>query len=161
MEQRRKQGTDDYDGLLRSPTQSSRADSMESSRSPGGSARTPTLSNVPENSAFTVGDDDEESDAEEIPEPAVATPSASSASFRPSRSPSIDSSVDSSVPIQLRGMSEKARGKMPAGAPPFSRVNSSHSITTAASLTSPTAFTPSPEWVCPRPRSSPLFADLL
>lgn len=40
-----------------------------------------------------------------------------------SRSGSISSSLDEAVPIQLRGMSEKARGKLPAGQHTFSRQN--------------------------------------
>lgn len=61
----------------------------------------------------------------------------------------MSSVVDESVPLQLRGMSEKARGKMPAGQPTFSRQNSmtSQSSMTAALLTSPNGFTPTAVWV--------------
>lgn len=69
----------------------------------------PALSNVPEEDTFAIGDDDDEdSDGEER-----ATPAASPPTDHPSRASSISSSIDDTVPTQLRGMSEKARGKMP------------------------------------------------
>ncbi len=57
--------------------------------------------------------------------------------------------VDEPLPSQLRGMSEKARGKMPAGQPTFLRQNSSTSLSSHyASLMSPTGtFEPSAQWV--------------
>lgn len=123
-----------------------RADSIDSIRSPT-LPRTPTLSNVPEeNSAFAIGDDDD-SDAED------AQPTATPQSPVPSgasRSASIASSVDDSVPLQLRGMSEKARGKMPVGKPAFSRQNSTTSLSSLATPTlgpSEFGFTPSSTWV--------------
>ncbi|KAK4219322.1 high-temperature-induced dauer-formation protein-domain-containing protein [Rhypophila decipiens] len=71
---------------------------------------------------FAVGnDDDDDSDDEERP-----TPAASSPSENPSRSSSATGEDD--VPRQLRGMSEKARGKMPAGTGRFSRQNSTTSL---------------------------------
>lgn len=124
-----------------------RANSIDSLRSPTLS-RTPTLGNVQEeDSTFAIGDDDD-SDAEDprSPEPPRSPPRAPSGA---SRSESIASSVDESVPLQLRGMSEKARGKMPVGQPAFSRQNS---ITSLHSLAGPTLasnefFTPSVPWV--------------
>lgn len=97
--------------------------SFESLRSPStGHSRTPALSNVPEeDGTFTIGDDEEDSD-EERPTPTHSDPSES-----PSRASSI-SNVEDAVPTQLRGMSEKARGKMPAGSQNFSRQNSVTSL---------------------------------
>lgn len=127
-----------------------REPSMDSLRSPTIS-RTPTLSNVPEeNSAFAIGDDDD-SDAEpenRAPEtPRTAAPPPAGAS----RSASVASSIDETVPLQLRGMSEKARGKRPVGQPAFSRQNSTTSL--HATLSTPSLgpndfFTPSAQWVC-------------
>lgn len=124
-----------------------RTDSLDSIRSPTVS-RTPTLSNVPEeNSAFAIGDD-EDSDAEDAqaPEP-LRSPLQSPPGA--SRSASIASSVDESVPLQMRGMSEKARGKMPVGQPAFSRQNSTTSLSSVATPTlgSNEFFTPSTSWV--------------
>lgn len=124
-----------------------RTTSMDSIRSPTLS-RTPTLGNVPEeDSAFAIGDDDD-SDAEQ-----ASTPEAPQSPIRPvsgaSRSASVASSVDESVPLQLRGMSEKARGKMPVGQPTFSRQNSMTSLHSVAgpALGSNEFFTPSVPWV--------------
>jgi hypothetical protein len=140
IKQRRKEASNGDD--LRSPV-STRADSIDTIRSPI-SAMTPTLSNVPEeDGAFTIGDD-EDSDADED-ESMVHT--SQSSTSRHSRTPSVSSSVDSAVPTQLRGMSEKARGKMPIGTPTFSRVNSMSSVTSHATLSSPAVFIPSPQWV--------------
>ncbi|ETI24371.1 hypothetical protein G647_03740 [Cladophialophora carrionii CBS 160.54] len=93
---------------------------------------------------FAIGDSDD-SENEEPP-----TPSHSTHSIRTSRTPSVASSSipEDNMPIQLTGMSEKARGKMPANAPTFSRQNS----TTSLSATS--TYTPgrgavglTPEWL--------------
>ena len=156
LKQRRKEAADEAGDH---PSQNSRGESMDSVRSPA-SAMTPTLSNVPEEGgAFAIGDD-EDSDVED--EHSMEPASHSSTSNRHSRTPSVSSSVDSSVPTQLRGMSEKARGKMPAGTPTFSRANSLTSVTSQPMLATPTTFTPSPQWVCSlsRSRSRKLtFAD--
>lgn len=110
------------------------------------SARSPNLSNVPEeHSAFTIGDD-EESDPEEA---SASQPSQNRATspLPGSSAPSVSSAADD-VPTQLRGMSEKARGKQPVGAPSFSRQNSMtslHSLTPV--ITNSGAFEPSAEWV--------------
>ncbi|KAL5383738.1 hypothetical protein DPSP01_005841 [Paraphaeosphaeria sporulosa] len=124
-----------------------RADSIDSMRSPT-MPRTPTLSNVPEeSSAFAIGDD-EDSDADE-PHPATTPQSPVHAPSGASRSGSIASSIDESVPLQLRGMSEKARGKMPVGQPAFSRQNSTTSLSSIAIPILGTAdfFTPSAAWI--------------
>ncbi|CAK7206035.1 hypothetical protein SEUCBS139899_008818 [Sporothrix eucalyptigena] len=85
------------------------------------------LSDVAEDETFAIGgdEDDEDSDDDE-PRP---TPSQSSISDNLSRASSVVS-VEDAVPTQVRGMSEKARGKMPAGAGPFnfSRQNSTTSL---------------------------------
>ena len=141
--QRRKERGDRASGLP-SP---SRAGSSDSVRSPTGvrHPRTAALSNVPEDTgAFAIGDDDD-SDNEAAGE---RTPSQSSPSAQNSRRPSI-SSVDDTVPLQLRGMSEKARGKRPAGAPSFSRQNSMTSLSSPTVATMPPGFgfAPSAQWV--------------
>ena len=130
---------------ISSPARSTRNGSVESLRSPS-SARPPSLSDVPEEGGtFSIGDDD---DSEDDDHTFQATPSQSSPSAHDSRSPSIDS-VDDAVPMQLRGMSEKARGKMPVGQTSFSRVNSMSSISsrTAAIISTSSGFTPSAHWV--------------
>lgn len=84
----------------------SRRGSVDSVMSPTAShQRAPSLSDVPEDGTFAIGDD-EDTDDENHATPTTTPPA-------PSTAPSVGSSVDSSVPIQLRGMSEKARGKMP------------------------------------------------
>ena len=134
-------GSENAHSLLRSPRNSS----MDSLRSPV-SARTPSLSNVPEeDGSFAIGDDDSDDEEHEM----QPTPSQSSLSNHNSRTPSVSSSVDDAVPLQLRGMSEKARGKMPVGQPSFSRVNSMTSMSshTAAVSASAGGFAPSAQWV--------------
>jgi hypothetical protein len=124
-----------------------RTSSIDSLRSPT-VARTPTLGNVPEeDSAFAIGDDDD-SDADDSrpsEQPRSPVHSISGAS----RSASIASSVEDSVPLQLRGMSEKARGKMPVGQPAFSRQNSMTSLHSVAgpALATNEFFTPTVQWV--------------
>ena len=129
-----------------SPTRASRNSSIDSVRSPQG-ARTPSLSNVPEEGGpFAIGDDDSDDENRDF----VPTPSQSSPSGQDSRTPSISSSVGEPLPTQLRGMSEKARGKMPAGQPSFSRQNSTNSLSIHATvLMSPTpgAFYPTARWI--------------
>ncbi|KAF2140377.1 uncharacterized protein K452DRAFT_299725 [Aplosporella prunicola CBS 121167] len=123
----------------------SRQNSIDSPRSPA-TSRTPTLSNVPEeSSAFSVGDDEDSED-----ESNDRTPQARSASHSASNSRTASiASTDDTVPLQLRGMSEKARGKMPVGAPGFSRQNSTSSLSSLATpvLVSSGQFTPSVPWI--------------
>ena len=129
-----------------SPTQASRNSSVDSIRSPL-SARTPTLSDVPEEGgAFAIGDDDESEDEEQE---ILRTPSQSSPSTHNSRTASVSSSTEEPLPTQLRGMSEKARGKMPAGQPSFSRQNSTTSLNNyAVTISSPTSgFDPTAHWI--------------
>ena len=74
------------------------------------------MSDVPEEDTFAIGDDeDDDTDDDHHPTPAESTPTEA-----PSRASSVSSSVDDAVPTQLRGMSEKARGKMPGMGPDVS-----------------------------------------
>ncbi|KAJ5089124.1 hypothetical protein N7532_007808 [Penicillium argentinense] len=104
-------------------------------------ARSPLTQIPEENSAFAIGDDDSDDEGQH-------TPSQSSPSAQTSRRPSIASTADETG-SQVRGMSEKARGKMPAGHPPFSRQNSVTSQTSMTALfTSPSiGFTPTVAWL--------------
>ncbi|KAI1468434.1 high-temperature-induced dauer-formation protein-domain-containing protein [Daldinia caldariorum] len=126
---------------------SSRRSSVDSLRSPVTTQpRTPTLSNVPEEDAtFAIGDAEDDSDEEDDSRP---TPAQSSPSENPSRASSV-ADVEDAVPTQLRGMSEKARGKMPAGVPTFSRQNSVTSLGSysGAGQSAPGVFEPSAEWI--------------
>lgn len=144
--QQRKASMDSHDEL-RSPSRSLRNGSFDNVRSPQ-STRTPSLSNVPEEGGtFAIGDD-EDTDEDDEREP-LATPSHSSPSNHTSQTQSRSSSMDEPLPTQLRGMSEKARGKMPASQASFSRHSSSTSLNThPAAITSPTVgFNPSAHWV--------------
>ena len=129
-----------------SPTRTSRNSSVDSIRSPL-SARTPTLSNVPEEGgAFAIGDDDESEDEDQE---LLRTPSQSSLSAYNSVNTSTSSSTEEPLPTQVRGMSEKARGKMPAGQPSFSRQNSTTSLQNHTATISPSAsgFDPTAPWI--------------
>lgn len=134
-----------------SPIRGPNDGSTDSARSPQ-SARSPGLRDVPEEgSPFAIGDD-EDSDTENQTT-APPTPSYSSASREISRNPSI-SSIDESLPAQVRGMSEKARGKMPVGQPSFARQDSTTSISshtaaaTAVNIASPSSgFEPTSTWI--------------
>lgn len=110
-------------------------------------ARSP-LTRIPEeNGAFAIGDDD--SEAEDTEEGGQSTPAQSSPSAQASRRPSFASTADETG-SQVRGISEKARGKMPAGRPSFSRQNSITSLASVSALFSPTSagFAPTVAWVC-------------
>ncbi|KAH8702236.1 high-temperature-induced dauer-formation protein-domain-containing protein [Talaromyces proteolyticus] len=103
------------------------------------------LTHIPEESSpFAIGGDDSDEEDE-----APNTPSQSSPSLRNSRAPSLSSSVDDAVPLQTRGMSEKARGKMPASQLSFSRQNSLTSLNSySATIHSSSAqFTPTAVWI--------------
>ena len=142
-----------------SPARRSRNSSLDSIRSPQ-TARTPTLSNVPEEGgAFAIGDDEDSEDDEN--QDMYRAPSVSSPSNQHSRTPSVSSSIDEPLPTQVRGMSEKARGKMPAGQPSFSRQNSTTSLNShPTAIISPNpGFDPTPEWAS-RPLLNYLVARL-
>jgi hypothetical protein len=118
---------------------------VESLRSPTTVApKVPSLSDVPEeDTTFAIGDDEDDSDEDEHPTPAQSSPSEN-----PSRASSV-ADVEDAVPTQLKGMSEKARGKMPAGVPTFSRQNSTTSLGSysAAGQSNPGVFEPSADWI--------------
>lgn len=128
----------------------SRTNSIDSVRSPTVSQRQPTLSGVPEEEAtFAIGDDDDdETDDDQNPTPAQSERS-SPIERAASRAASVSSSIDDAVPVQLRGMSEKARGKMPAGKPTFSRQNSTTSLGSYGTSPYPAdgAFQPTAQWI--------------
>ncbi|KAE9577348.1 Ubp5-interacting protein ftp105 [Colletotrichum fructicola] len=146
---RRKEAAASGDGLEPSSVRSS----VESLRSPTTSqARQPTLSDVPEeDGTFAIGDDDDDSDDDddEDEDDHRPTPAQSTTSENPSVTSSQAEFAEDAVPTQLRGMSEKARGKMPAGVPNFSRQNSTTSLggysTSGQSQTG--IFEPSAQWI--------------
>ncbi|KAK5941033.1 hypothetical protein PMZ80_006310 [Knufia obscura] len=95
-----------------------------------------------EDNTFTIGGDEDSDDDVDRP-----TPSQSSQSHNHSRAPSTaSSSAEDAVPLQLRGMSEKARGKMPAGAQSFSRQASTTSLARIGTGQLG-GFVPTAEWI--------------
>ena len=126
-----------------SPNTHSRNSSVDSLRSPP-SVQSPGLSNVPEDGTFAIGEDD---DSENETEGTPFTPTHSSPSHD-SRATSVSSAGGEPLPSQLRGMSEKARGKMPAGQPSFSRQNSSTSLSNQLTpVMTGGIFAPTPGWI--------------
>ncbi|KAL1836647.1 hypothetical protein VTJ49DRAFT_4822 [Mycothermus thermophilus] len=132
---RRKDGGAPRDPLEPNSTRSS----MDSLASPTHASRSPALGDVPEeDGTFAIGDDEDDSDDDEArPTPATSSPS----------NPSVASSVVSAaaeddVPRQLQGMSEKARGKMPAGVGTFSRQNSTTSLGSPRTASQPRQQSP-------------------
>ncbi|KAJ5562451.1 Nuclear pore complex component [Penicillium sp. DV-2018c] len=109
-------------------------------------ARSPLTGIPEEHSPFAIGNDDSDNEQEEE---GAQTPSQSSPSARTSRRTSIASTTDDNGAQQVRAMSEKARGKKPAGHPPFSRQNSVTSQTSMSALFTPSAsgFTPTVPWL--------------
>ncbi|MCJ1369977.1 hypothetical protein MMC20_001189 [Loxospora ochrophaea] len=141
INQRRKESIEGADQAS-SPIRTTRNSSAESTRSPL-SARTPTLSNVPEEGgAFAIGDDEDSED--ELQQTSPSFPAT-----HVSRTPSVSSLVDDAVPLQLRGMSEKARGKMPAGQLSFSRQSSMTSLSghNPPVMSGSPGFIPSAQWI--------------
>ncbi len=136
--------------------------SVNGLRSPS-TARAPSLSNVPkESNTFAIGDDDDDSDVESESKP---TPSHSNVhSANTSRAPSIaETAAEDAVPVQIRGMSEKARGKLPANQSSFSRQNSSQSISNLAltpSFSNGGAFEPTAAWAATWVPDLPLHTPL-
>ncbi|OAR00854.1 hypothetical protein LLEC1_06881 [Akanthomyces lecanii] len=116
-------------------------DSLASGRSPI-VGQTYPLEEVVEDSAFAIGDVE---DSDDEPQ---ATPAASTTSESHSQASSAPNTADS-VPVQLRGMSEKARGKMPAGVRSFSRQNSTTSLGgySVTGQSSSGNFEPSAYWI--------------
>lgn len=138
---RRKEILSGNDENIGSPARAGSSDS--GFRSP--QTRSSTLTDVPEeDSTFTIGADDSDDETE-----TELTPDPSSPSLHNSRTPSVTSEVDNSVPVQLRGMSERARGKMPVGQMAFSRQNSTTSLNSHSAVSrSGSSFCPPPQWVC-------------
>ncbi|KXH57729.1 high-temperature-induced dauer-formation protein [Colletotrichum salicis] len=140
---RRKESAANGDGLEPSSVRSS----AESMRSPTAShPRSPTLSDVPEeDGTFAIGDDEDDSEDEDH----RPTPAQSTTSENPSVTSSQASVVEDAVPTQLRGMSEKARGKMPAGMSNFSRQNSTTSLGgySASGQSQSGGFEPTANWI--------------
>ncbi|KAG5983219.1 hypothetical protein E4U55_000508 [Claviceps digitariae] len=105
-----------------------------------------SLDDVPEDGTFAIGGSDDDSD--EDPQP---TPAQSTASETQSQTSSAAAAAnDDAVPIQLRGMSEKARGKMPIGARSFSRQNSVTSLggqSSSSQTQGGGSFEPSSQWI--------------
>lgn len=93
---------------------------------------------------FAIGDDEDDSDDDHQP-----TPAQSSTSQTMSRESSTGSHADDAVPTQVPGMSEKARGKRPAGAGAFSRQSSTVSLGgyAASSHSQSGVFEPTPQWI--------------
>ena len=136
--QRKEQANSDPNGHI-NRSRTSSVDSML--RSPL-SSRSPALSNVPEDGAFAIGGDDD-SDIEDEDR-------SGSVPFSPAAQPPLTASIPSTEPLpsQLRGLSEKARGKMPVGAATFSRQNSSTSLSQLTpAVTHSGAFNPTPAWI--------------
>lgn len=120
-------------------TESVRSLSMDTSR------RTSHEQGVPDPDQFAIGDSDDDEGGDQGPRTDRRQSQGSN-----SRSPTEPrgASIDESLPIQLRGMSEKARGKLPVGT--LSRQNSVLSISSQPSIAThpPGHFSPTPEWVC-------------
>ncbi|KAI9726030.1 MAG: hypothetical protein M1828_002038 [Chrysothrix sp. TS-e1954] len=101
------------------------------------SPRASNLASISEQrDAFAIGGDDSDDEQDNTDD---HTPSRTS--FQSETNSRLGSSADGAeevLPTQLRGMSQRARGKMPASHPPFSRQSSS------ANLNSPSLASPSP-----------------
>ncbi|KAF9881221.1 high-temperature-induced dauer-formation protein [Colletotrichum karsti] len=139
---RRKEAAANGDGLEPSSVRSS----VESIRSPTTShPRQPTLSDVPEDGTFAIGDDEDDSEDDDH----RPTPAQSTTSENPSVTSSQADYAEDAVPTQLRGMSEKARGKMPAGMSNFSRQNSTTSLGgySTSGQSQSGAFEPTAQWI--------------
>lgn len=110
------------------------------------------LEGVPEDGTFTVGDDDDDdgNDNESDSDSRRLTPAPSTPASENQSRERLAESVDDAVPVQLGGMSEKARGKLPAGASSFSRQSSPASLRTQSALARGAAgggFEPTAEWI--------------
>ncbi|EMC94101.1 hypothetical protein BAUCODRAFT_74343 [Baudoinia panamericana UAMH 10762] len=149
-QERKERGEASLTSGVRSPQ---RNGSLDMGRSPV-SARSPQLGNVPEHGAFAIGDDEDDQDDEAV----NAAMTGSTSSLVPLSAST--SNVDEALPLQSRGMSEKARGKQPVGEGSFSRSNSRNTsaaslpaLNTTSSIVStgmPTPlqpFQPTPEWL--------------
>jgi hypothetical protein len=121
-----------------------RGNSVDSQRDDGGT-RTSGIGHVRNESAFTIGDDeDSDEEGSRTTQSNLEQVGSNTDPFTGSMS-----SIDETVPIQLNGMSEKARGKMPVGQSQFSRNNSSAGLQgfNRGTATQNGAFAPNSEWV--------------
>ncbi|KAL2760709.1 hypothetical protein ACRALDRAFT_2092555 [Sodiomyces alcalophilus JCM 7366] len=125
-------------------TMRSSADSLRSPATPYPQHHAPSGHEPEHDDTFAIGDDEDDSDDDHQP-----TPAQSSTSETMSRASSQGSNADDAVPTQVPGMSEKARGKMPAGAGTFSRQNSTISLGAYAgsSQSQSGVFEPTPQWI--------------
>ncbi|KAL2156827.1 hypothetical protein VTH06DRAFT_4364, partial [Thermothelomyces fergusii] len=114
-------------------------------------SRQPALGDEPEDNTFAIGDDEDDSGDDDDDDGARPTPAASSPGGNPSAPSSVASAAEDEVPRQLQGMSEKARGKMPAGAGAFARHNSSSTASLGGGAPAGQAtagrFEPSAQWM--------------
>jgi len=124
---------------------------MQDMQRPNRRPATPTSPVAP--NQFEIGEDSDEEDEEDdmsaakdeetVDSPRVALPD------QASRTSSVSESAEDAVPLQLRGMSEKARGKLPEGA--FQRQGSTTSLAShisANGASTPTAgFAPTHAWI--------------
>ncbi|KAF8253145.1 hypothetical protein K440DRAFT_643140 [Wilcoxina mikolae CBS 423.85] len=123
--------------------------SMSEMQRPRRVPETPTTPTSP--GAFEIGDDsDEEDDESNSAKKSEETPASPiTPSTTTSRPESASESAENAVPLQLRGMSEKARGKLPEGA--FQRQGSTTSlaghVSGAATPTVGSGFVPTHAWI--------------
>lgn len=136
---RRKDAAGSSDAADATSTRTS-VDSLDGVRSPASQTQS---EEVTDEGAFAVGDDEDDSDDEPQPTPAQSTTSENVSQA------SSTANAEDAVPVQLRGMSEKARGKMPAGVRSFSRQNSTTSLGaySAAGNSQGGRFEPSSHWI--------------
>ncbi|KAK3196073.1 hypothetical protein K4F52_000941 [Lecanicillium sp. MT-2017a] len=136
---RRKDAAGSSDAADATSTRTS-VDSLDGVRSPASQTHS---EEVTDEGAFAVGDDEDDSDDEPQPTPAQSTTSENVSQA------SSTANAEDAVPVQLRGMSEKARGKMPAGVRSFSRQNSTTSLGaySAAGNSQGGRFEPSSHWI--------------
>ncbi|GIZ47033.1 hypothetical protein CKM354_001013400 [Cercospora kikuchii] len=126
-------------GDVLSPTSHSRGSSIDSMRRPV-APRTPSLANVPEDTRFAIGDDEDED--HEGNENADVDEKADQ---RASKTP--DAGGENRVPTPVR-LSEKARGKQPAAVRlSTSRQTSTTSLPTLTPVTTSQNFQPSEQWL--------------
>ncbi|KAF7846484.1 hypothetical protein BT93_L4252 [Corymbia citriodora subsp. variegata] len=124
---RRKEGLDIDGHDMSRPTQTNISDSPSSRRT-----STQSQPHSIDDGTFALADSDE-SDNEESAPPIMT------------QSMSAGSSSADAVPSQVRGMSEKARGKRPVGVPAFARQGSTLSMTQTISHS--TSFQPTSDWL--------------
>ncbi|KAG6011550.1 hypothetical protein E4U54_008028 [Claviceps lovelessii] len=109
-----------------------------------------SLDDVPEDGTFAIGGSDDDSDEDPQPTPTQSTGSETQSQTSSAAAAAAAAADDDAVPIQLRGMSEKARGKMPIGAHSFSRQNSVTSLggqSSSSQTHGSGTFEPSSQWI--------------